>query len=64
MLINKLKDNAELAQAAYGYFHLIGKKFDDKRNKAEEKRNIVLYDILDLTYKDYVTTNHTMLINS
>lgn len=38
MLINKLKDNAELAQAAYGYFHLIGKKFDDKRNKAEEKK--------------------------
>lgn len=26
--IDKLKDNAELTRASYGYFHLKGKKFE------------------------------------
>ena len=62
--IQKLRDNAELAMASYGYFHLIGKKFkNDSIYKGRENTEITLYDILDLTYKDYVTTDHTMLIN-
>ena len=61
--IQKLRDNAELAMASYGYFHLVGKKFDNQRNKTEEKRNITLHDILDSTYKGYVTSEHTTLIN-
>ena len=61
--VNKLKDYAELAWASYGYFHLIGKKFDDKRNKTKENRIIALADILDYTYKGYVTSDHTTLIN-
>lgn len=27
-LIQKLRDYAELAWASYGYFHLVGKKFE------------------------------------
>ena len=62
--IQKLRDNAELAMASYGYFHLIGKKFkNDSIYKGRENTEITLHDILDLTYKDYVTTDHTMLIN-
>ncbi len=34
ILINKLKDNAELAQAAYGYYDLIGKKIENDRKKS------------------------------
>lgn len=63
ILISKLKDYAELAMAAYGYFNLIGKNFDNKRNKTQEKRSITLYDILDSTYNGYVTPDHTMLLN-
>ncbi|EMZ41022.1 hypothetical protein [Helicobacter bilis] len=61
ILISKLKDYAELAMAAYGYFNLIGKNFDNKRNKTQEKRSITLYDILDSTYNSYVTPDHTIL---
>ena len=59
-LINKLKSNAELAMAAYGYFHLIDKGFDNQRNKTEEKRIITLHDILDSTYNGYKTPNHKL----
>ncbi|WP_238699680.1 hypothetical protein [Helicobacter trogontum] len=64
-LINKLKDNAELAMAAYGYFHLIGKKIENDREKYGDKADkpITLHDILDSTYKGYVTSDHTTLIN-
>lgn len=49
--INRLRDNAELAWASYGYFHLVGKKFanDNKRDKP-----ITLHDILDSTYNGYI----------
>ena len=52
-LINNMKNAAELAQASYGYFHLVGKKFadDNKRNKI-----ITLHDILDSTYNNYIAT--------
>ena len=54
-LIKKLKDNAELAQASYGYFHLIGKKIKNDEKKYGDKANkpITQTDILDLTYKGY-----------
>lgn len=63
--INKLRDNAELAMAAYGYFHLIGKKIKNDEEKYGDKANkpITLHDILDSTYKGYVTPDHTTLIN-
>ncbi|MDY5185099.1 hypothetical protein [Helicobacter trogontum] len=56
ILINKLKDNAELAMAAYGYFDLIGKKIADKKGYEDSKKNkpITQTDILDLTYKKYI----------
>lgn len=36
--IKKLRDNAELAMAAYGYFHLVGKKFDNKDKYNDRKK--------------------------
>ena len=54
--IEKLRDNAELAWASYGYYDLIGKKIkndeDEYGNKADKP--ITLYDILDSTYKGYI----------
>ncbi|TLD87754.1 hypothetical protein LS66_007640 [Helicobacter sp. MIT 03-1614] len=63
--IQKLRDNAELAMASYGYFHLIGKKIENDREKYGDKADkpITLHDILDSTYKGYVTSDHTTLIN-
>ena len=46
--IEKLRDNAELAQAAYGYFDCVGNKFDIKN----EDKFAALENILDITYKD------------
>ena len=51
--IKKLRDNAELAMASYGYFHLIGKKFH-KKTKTRQKDAITQTDILDMTYKKYI----------
>ena len=53
-----MKDNAELAQAAYGYFHLVGKKFKDEEQYPDDKRDkpITLHDILDSTYNNYIAT--------
>ncbi|MDY5185775.1 hypothetical protein [Helicobacter trogontum] len=51
--IQKLRDNAELAMAAYGYFHFIGKEFKDKKDEQGNLLTITLHDILDLTYKEY-----------
>ena len=54
--IEKLRNNAELAWASYGYYDLIGKKIkndeDEYGNKADKP--ITLYDILDSTYKGYI----------
>jgi len=62
--IKKLKDNAELAWASYGYYDLMGKKFaNEKAYKGKENTEITLHNILDITYKDYVTSEHTTLIN-
>ncbi len=54
--IKKLKDNAELAMASYGYFHFIGKEFKSKYIKNTNRKDnptITLHDILDMTYKEY-----------
>ena len=51
--IQKLRDNAELAMASYGYFHFIGKEFKDKKDEQENLLTITLHDILDVTYKGY-----------
>ena len=51
--IKKLRDNAELAMASYGYFHLVGKKFH-KKSKTRQKDTITQTDILDLTYNKYI----------
>lgn len=58
--INRIKNAAELAWAAYGYFDLVGKKFDDKKeygNRTNTK--ITLHDILDSTYVNYETHDST-----
>ncbi|GAB0174108.1 hypothetical protein [Helicobacter trogontum] len=53
--IKKLRDNAELAMASYGYFNLVGKKFDNKDEYNDRKNTeITLHDILDMTYKKYI----------
>ena len=57
LLINKLKDNAELAMAAYGYFNLIGKRFEKKILKDIDREStsiITPTDILDMTYNKYI----------
>ncbi len=62
--IQKLRDNAELAMASYGYFHLIGKKIKNEKEYGDRQNTeITLHDILDSTYKGYVTSEHTTLIN-
>lgn len=71
--IKKLRDNAELAWAAYGYFHLADKEYkhddNDKERLKEFKDNFKKYkpndtqrdltytDILDITYKYYLDKN-------
>lgn len=67
LLVNKMKNNAELAMAAYGYYDLItnntNQSFiilkDEKGNDKTDSdgnpitKQINLTDILDITYKDY-----------
>ena len=38
VVINKLRDNAELAMAAYGYFHLANPKYDFNKDSTDKKR--------------------------
>ena len=54
--IQKLRDNAELAMASYGYFHLIGKKIKNDEDEYGDKANkpITLHDILDMTYNKHI----------
>ena len=62
ILISKMKDNAELAMAAYGYFDLIGKEFnikDIENTDRESNPTITLHDILDSTYTNYETQDST-----
>lgn len=61
-MINKLKDNAELAQAAYGYYDLIGKKFGEIANnkyKYREFKDITLIDVMNVEYYNYETHDST-----
>ena len=61
-MINKLKDNAELAQAAYGYYDLIGKKFGEIANnkyKYREFKDITLIDVMNVEYYNYETQDST-----
>ena len=55
--IEKLRDNAELAWASYGYYDLIGKRFDKKILKDIDREStpiITQADILDSTYNGYI----------
>lgn len=61
-LINKMKNAAELAWAAYGYYDLMTNsdnqlfieiKIKNKNNTDSIKKEITLVDIMDSTYKDY-----------
>lgn len=45
--IKKLKNYAELAWAAYGYFDYIGSRFDKDKDKFVSAENV-----LDIQYKD------------
>lgn len=57
--IDNLRVNAELAWASYGYFHLMGKKFDNKVKYGHRKNTTIMpLDILDITYNGYVTSEH------
>ena len=63
--IDDLRDYAELAMASYGYWHLIGKKFANKTEYKDRKdTEIAMSDILDSAYNGYVTSEHTMFINT
>ena len=73
ILINKLKENAELAMAAYGYFHLADSKYDFNKDEIDKRRlkefrkrkddefNVSLYptptDILNIEYKYFKDKN-------
>ncbi|WP_052062293.1 hypothetical protein [Helicobacter saguini] len=51
--IKRLRDNAELAWATYGYFNFLGKRFIDKDSYGNKKDTIITCtDILDMTSKD------------
>ena len=62
-MIDKLRDNAELAWASYGYFHLANPNYDFNKNEIDKKRleefrkinNKVIFpttsDILNIKYK-------------
>ncbi|WP_369607984.1 hypothetical protein, partial [Helicobacter trogontum] len=57
--IKKLRDNAELAWASYGYFDLVEKKFDIKDERIKnspriDNLTITQTDILDLTYNKHI----------
>ena len=55
--IEKLRDNAELSWAAYGYFDLIGKRFNKKILKDIDREStpiITQADILDITYNKHI----------
>ena len=58
LLINQIKNAAELAMASYGYYDLIGKKITNDREKSGDKADkpITLHDILDSTYNNYIAT--------
>ena len=61
-MIYKLRDNAELAWVAYGYFDLIGKRFGEITNnkyKHKEFKNITLTDIMNSEYYNYETHDST-----
>ena len=60
LLINKMKNAAELAMAAYGYYDLMTNsdnrlfiEIQNKKNEDSIKKDITLIDIMDITYKDY-----------
>ncbi|MGX3044655.1 lipase family protein [Helicobacter sp. T3_23-1056] len=60
--IERLRDNAELAWASYGYFHLKGKKFEEKAVKKFNRKDtpiITLTDILNMDYNGYKTDDST-----
>ena len=59
-IINKIKDNAELAWASYGHFHLIDKKFK-KDDKYGNKKGVEITptDILNMDYNGYKTDDST-----
>ncbi|RDU60891.1 hypothetical protein CQA53_10580 [Helicobacter didelphidarum] len=59
--IKKLRDYAELAWAAYGYFHLVGKKFHSESD--DTQREIIKTDILDITYKKFKVAKTTHIGN-
>ena len=62
-MIKKLKDYAELAWAAYGYYDLMTNKSNDFYTKVENdeskqdnnsfRKSILIQDIMDITYKNY-----------
>ncbi len=53
--IKDLRDYAELAWVAYGYFYLVGKKFANKEEYKDRKdTEIIIHDILDSTYSGYI----------
>lgn len=55
--IEKLRDNVELSWAAYGYFDLIGKRFNKKILKDIDREStpiITQADILDITYNKHI----------
>lgn len=55
--IEKLRDNAELSWAVYGYFDLIGKRFNKKILKDIDREStpiITQADILDITYNKHI----------
>lgn len=60
--IERLRNNAELAWASYGYFHLKGKKFEEKAVKKFNRKDtpiITLTDILNMDYNGYKTDDST-----
>ena len=69
--INKLKDNAELAWAAYGYFHLANPRYDFNKDSTDKERLKYFRDIKEdktqstfPTYTDILNLEHKYFKNN
>ena len=70
LLIHKLKNNAELAWAAYGYYDLMTNsdsrlfiEIQNKKNENSTKKEITLTDIMDLQIIRCISHNYHQTLN-
>ena len=63
-MIDKLRDNAELAMAAYGYFHLANPNYDFNKNSTDTERLKYFRELKDELIKQNPNTADQELQNT